>query len=361
MNKKLWIIFSLIGITIVTYQVTADKTHPEIVSAKEKLLTNLAHEKEEIKQHAPKAPVKQHVPMNTETRSVDPPADSFRGLLPDEDKVEPKQTDKSAVTVKEKAPRKRRRIFPPKDVLAKTGSGSEKDGDASSAIRGGGAGGGSTVISGSPRVFVVTETGEGEAYLLMEAIRLLNPGDKIELKKGTYSLLIGHLSVPDFEIAGEGEGTLLELQETLKLQQQNLTFRDLKLANTSSGAAIDIRNNKKLTLQNVQIQGNGNDCLEVNQGQVFANDFEVQRCNRAIYLKANSSVQISGISISDSDYGIFVEGENPQTITNLKAENLNLFSVFFTSGSAGNLTCISCTLTDNSTNRKNKLILKSAP
>lgn len=360
MNKKLLIVISLFLITTVTYLVTTEKAPSKIAAAKEKLQSNLALEEEAKRESLANSKSKNGEPFVTETTSYEPPQkalldDSF----PDEkNKIVPEKADQAGVSVPEKRRRKRRRIFPPKEVISRVKTGTEDSNSANSAIRGGG--GGATVISGSPRIFVVTESGEGEAYVLMEAIRLLNPGDKIELKNGTYSLLIGHLSVPDFEIAGEGEGTLLELPETLKLLQQNLTFRNLKLANTSTGAAVEIRNDKKLTLQNVELQGNGNDCLEVSKGQVVANDSDFKRCNRAIYLKSNSTGQISGITISDSDYGIFHEGENAQTITNLKAENINLFSVFFAPGSSGNVTCISCTLTDNSTNRKTKLILKAA-
>lgn len=361
MNKKIWIIISVLLIAIVTYWVTAEKDTSDIVAAKEKLLTNLAREKEDKKQNLQKSqPAKYDSPSLTQTPNDEPVPNSLMDdNLPKETKVVPVKTDKANPAVSKKRANQRNRIFPPKEVLPESASAVEKTGDSGSAIRGGG--GGSTVITGSPRIFVVTETGEGEAYLLMEAIRILNPGDKIQLKKGSYSLLIGHLSVPDFEIDGEGPETLLELPETLKLQQQNLTFRNLKLANTSSGALVEIRNEKKLTLQNVELQGNGNDCVEITKGQIVANDLEVQRCNRAVFLKANSTVQISGLNISDSDYGIFMEGDKAQTITNLKTENINLYSIFFASGSSGNVTCISCTLTDNATNRKARLILKSAP
>lgn len=355
MNKKIFIVPTLFLIAIVTISVTKDEESADISTAKKKLLTNLALE-EAKKESSAKSQVKNSAPSlpssepsrrieTSQLESSDSPVKNASNVT----KAKPSEV---------KTKRLKKRIFPPRKILAEAKKASDVKDRKESATN---PGGGTTVFTGAPRTFVVTETGEGEAYLLMEAIRLLNPGDKIQLKNGTYSLIVGHLTIPDFEISGEGEETQIELPEPLKLLQQSITFKNLTLLNTSSGAAVLIRNDRRLVLENVEIRGNGNDCIEVNGGKVIITDLKLQRCNRAILLKAVSTIEGSGLNISDSDYGIYSDSSSKQSVRNLKAENINLYSVFFSSTTSGGLTCITCTLPDNMTNEKRKLIISAGP
>lgn len=329
-------------IIIVAYSVTTEENSPEISFAKEKLLSNLAR-RNNVNHKV--IPADEHVRSSVITDN----AEAF-GNEEKEDahSVKPSQTQSSAKKLK-------------KYRSAGKGSSSITSSDLSPARSGNPqVKGGSQVISGGPRTFTVTESGNGETYLLMEAIRLLNAGDIINLKKGSYSLLIGHLSVPDFEIRGEGNESFIELPESLKLKQ-NLTLKDLKLSNTSTGPAVEIINQKKLILQNTDIQGNGNDCIEVRNGTLVANNIQLQKCNRALLLRTSSAVEGSGFSISDSNYAIFSDSSSLQSVKNLKAESINLYSIYFSRGTSGNVSCVSCDLPDNATNIKRKLILKNEP
>lgn len=213
-------------------------------------------------------------------------------------------------------------------------------------------------ITPSGRVLVVSETGEGETLLLQEAFRLVKTGDKILLKKGHYAPLMNHLQLPSFELAGEGAETIVEIDDTLRVHRFDLSLKDLKLLHTGAGAAIEGKNGRKLLIENVELQGNGNDAIRVHGGNLRITNLKLQKVRRGIDIKNTASFSATKLQIVDSAYGIYSENNNNFAIDQFKTDRIDLFSVFFAGRATGHLECSQCVLGENSSNRVERLKLR---
>ena len=348
MNKKVIFLILALTATGLTLQVMTEEDSQDISRIKEKIKTRNDSEVPSPKTNLSRSSFSSSNELS-EKRFL--PEDNFpdtKAKVEAEEDATIASEDKKLVTKK--------RLFPRKSQSTATDAPDEKSLKRKSSPAG--AEGGTNISSvGKTRVFNVTENGGGDSYLLLEALRLLNSGDKIQLQKGQYSILISHLTLPDFEITGQGDETILELPETLKLQRNNIVLKNLKLLNTSTSVGSSVTAGKNLTLDNVTFDGNGNDCLRVTDARLSLTNIRLNRCNRGIHVK-NATGDFSQIEVSDSDYAVFFEGGPEMVLSTLKADTVNLFSIFFSSDSTGNVTCQNCRLGDNHTNLRSRLIIK---
>lgn len=352
MLKKIIPLVILAIIFTVTYQVTTKEESIAISKIKEKLQRKNSNKSP--KTNTPSIETSEEKSTLSESLNVRP--DPQIEKVPSEIRPQGISADNKKPEdpgVSSSLPARHKRILPRRETSPSGGKASDRSG---SDPRSGGPG--SPVSSGaSIRTFIVSENGEGETYLLMEALRMLRSGDKLQVRKGTYTFLMNHLSIPDVDITGEGEETILEVPETLKLQQRNLTLKKLRLMNTGTSSAIEVSSGKKITAEDVALVGNGNDCITVIRGDLNLSRVKLERCNRGLFLRDSAPV-INELEVSDSDYGVYFAGTGGFAIKGMKAETINLFSVFFTSESSGTITCTGCRLTENSSNRRNRLLLK---
>lgn len=358
MLKKLIPLLFLAIIFTVTYQVTRDTESAGISAIKEKLRKKIEEEKSSEQKKASPGSAS---PISSPIKKAPEPNPS---LVDDNASSSDPFESKTTVTkkvdgdTKDSNFRKRRqkRIFPDRENTTSASTAAAPDRPQSSPSMAQGAEG--SVTSGaSQRTFVVTENGEGESYLLLEALRMLRSGDKLQVRKGTYTFLMNHLAVPDVDITGEGEETIIEIPETLRVQQRNLILKKLRLLNTGTSSAIEVTNGKRITANDVTLIGNGNDCISVIKGDATLTNVRLERCNRALLVR-EATPQLNQLVVNDSDYGIYFAGNAGFGVTGLKAETINLFSVFFTSESSGTITCTGCRLTENATNRRTRLLIK---
>lgn len=353
MLKKIIPLLILAIIFTVTYQVTTEEESIAISKIKEKL-----QRKNSTKSFHSNSPSNNSPEEETISReAINSRPESLVEKIPSEirpEGIDASEKKSAGLNVTGAERRKQNRILPRKSS-PKPGGTSDS---GSSDRRSGGMIGATQAQGGaSLRTLVVTENGEGETYLLMEALRLLRSGDKLQIRKGTYTFLMNYLSIPDVDITGEGEETILEVPETLRLQQRNLTLKKIRLMNTGTSSAIEVAGGKKISLEDVTLVGNGNDCITVIRGDLNISRVKLERCNRGLFLR-DSTPLIKELEVNDSDYGIYFTGSSGFGIIGMKAETINLFSVFFTSESAGNITCTGCKLTENASNRRNRLINK---
>lgn len=207
-----------------------------------------------------------------------------------------------------------------------------------------------------PQILTVTEDGKGDTFLFQEALRLLQPGDKLLLKKGNYKFPTHELGVTDLSISGEGEETTLEVSETVNLNKMNLELRDLKIQHYGAGSTLAVSKASKLTLDNVIFQGNGSDGIKVNGGHVKLNKLNIQNMHYALEISNPLAFEASEIEISNSDFGLYLSGEKSIAISALRTSNLISNSVFFNPEATGKLTCKACKLGENPANLMNRLI-----
>jgi hypothetical protein len=207
-----------------------------------------------------------------------------------------------------------------------------------------------------PQILTVTEDGNGDTFLFREALRLLQPGDKLLLKKGNYKFPSSELGVMDLSISGEGEESVLEVSETVNLNKLNLELRDLKIQHFGAGATVVVSKASKLTLDNVILLGNGSDGIKVSGGHVKFNKLNIQNMHYALEIGNPLTFEANEIEVSNSDFGLYLSGEKSIAISALKTSNLISNGVFFNPEATGKLTCKACKLGENPANLMDRLI-----
>lgn len=353
MLKKIIPLIFLGILFVVTYQVTKEEESAAISAIKEKLQKNINDDRPsaEVKEPPKNSPDISHINQLSDNSPRDilnenpSPSESPKAKAP---------IDKKSGTVASSLKRRnKKRIFPERIKSPPDPGSLDQSSSPAPAVGSSGA----ATTGASKRVLIVTENGEGESYLLMEALRMIRSGDKLQIRKGNYTFLMSNLGIPDIDITGEGEETVLEIPETLRLQQRNLSLKKIRLMNTGTSSAIAVSNGKKITAEDVSIIGNGNDCISVSKGDVSLTNVRIERCNRALSVGESTPV-LNQVKVNDSDYGIYFSGTRGFEMSGITMETVNLFSIFFTSESSGIITCTGCQLTENASNRRNRLLLK---